>query len=61
LGLLVCIAQNNRPEAQEKTMQTNDNHQTQQRGQLADEYEIYKSQAEQMGWPVKSFDDWLNS
>ncbi len=42
-------------------MQNNDNHQTQQRGQLADEYEIYKSQAEQMGWQVKSFDEWLNS
>jgi hypothetical protein len=40
-------------------MQTSE--QTQQRGQLADEYEIYKAQAEQMGWQVKSFDEWLNS
>lgn len=40
-------------------MQTD--HQTQPRGQLADEYEIYKTCAEQMGWEVKSFDEWLNS
>ncbi len=42
-------------------MQIDEDNQAQQRGQLADEYEIYKSQAEQMGWQVKSFDEWLNS
>lgn len=40
-------------------MQTQE--QTQRRGSLAEAYEIYKSQAEQLGWQVKSFDEWLNS
>ena len=32
-----------------------------QGGTLADEYEIYKACAESLGWPVKSFNEWLNS
>ena len=39
----------------------NANWQTQQRGNLESEYEIYKSCAEDLGWVVKSFDDWLKS
>ncbi len=35
--------------------------QTQQRGSNSDEYEIYVSCAESMGWIVKSYDEWLNS
>jgi hypothetical protein len=38
-----------------------DTWQTPQKGTLADEYEIYKACAESLGWPVKSFDEWLNS
>lgn len=38
-----------------------DDWQTQQRGTLNDEYQIYRAFAEDLGWPVKSFDDWLNS
>lgn len=36
-----------------------DEHQTQKRGKLWDEYLIYVAQAEAMGWIVKSFDEWL--
>lgn len=28
---------------------------------LRDRYEIYVHQATQLGWEVKSFDEWLNS
>lgn len=28
---------------------------------LSNEYEIYVAQAESLGWPVKTFDEWLNS
>lgn len=30
-------------------------------GRLANEYEIYKTNAESLGWYVKTFDEWLNS
>ena len=35
--------------------------QTCQRGTNADEYEIYVACAEALGWPVKTFEEWLNS
>ena len=35
--------------------------QTRSRGRLEDEYEIYVKCAEDLGWEVKSFDEWLNS
>lgn len=28
---------------------------------LQDEYNIYKTAAEENGWEVKTFDEWLNS
>lgn len=28
---------------------------------LKDRYAIYVEQAKQLGWPIKSFEDWLNS
>ena len=31
------------------------------RGSLKDEYDIYVACAESLGWPVKSFEDWLAS
>lgn len=30
-------------------------------GTLRDRYEIYVYQATQLGWEVKTFDEWLNS
>jgi len=30
-------------------------------GTLEQRYVIYRSQAESLGWRVKSFDEWLNS
>jgi hypothetical protein len=30
-------------------------------GTLKDRYDIYVEQAKQMGWPVKTYDEWLNS
>ena len=33
--------------------------QTKMGGKLAEEYEIYKTTAEQLGWNVKTFDEWL--
>jgi hypothetical protein len=35
--------------------------QTQQRGTNDAEYQIYVACAESLGWPVKSYDEWLNS
>ena len=43
------------------TLQTKDNYQTQSRGSNSDEYDIYVAAAESLGWPVKSYDEWLNS
>lgn len=28
---------------------------------LEERYAIYVEQAEALGWPIKSFDEWLNS
>lgn len=30
-------------------------------GNLRQRYEIYVVQAKSLGWPVKTFDEWLNS
>jgi len=30
-------------------------------GTLEERYDIYVTQAKQLGWYVKSFDEWLNS
>jgi len=30
-------------------------------GTLQDRYAVYVAQATALGWPVKSFDEWLNS
>ena len=30
-------------------------------GKLKDEYAIYKVNAKNLGWRIKSFDEWLNS
>lgn len=38
-----------------------DNWQTKQRGSNDQEYEIYQSAAESLGWPVKTYDEWLAS
>ena len=35
--------------------------QTQQRGTNDAEYEIYRANAESLGWTVKTYDEWLNS
>lgn len=38
-----------------------DTWQTQQRGTLEQEYEIYRASAEDLGWEVKTLSEWLNS
>ncbi|WP_175787377.1 hypothetical protein [Burkholderia anthina] len=35
--------------------------QTRARGDNDSEYQIYVANAESLGWPVKSYDEWLNS
>ena len=39
----------------------NENWQTPQRGDNDSEYQIYVANAEALGWPVKSYDEWLAS
>lgn len=34
---------------------------TRPRGTNEDEYDIYAANAMMLGWPVKTFDEWLNS
>lgn len=34
---------------------------TKARGTLEDEYDIYKSCAEDLGWDVKTYEEWLAS
>lgn len=34
---------------------------TQHQGTLRDRYEIYRANAESLGWDVKTFDDWMDS
>lgn len=38
-----------------------DTWQTQARGTNDAEYQIYVAAAESLGWPIKSYDEWLNS
>jgi len=42
-------------------LQPNDDWQTRYRGSNDDEYAIYVAAAESLGWPVKSYDEWLQS
>ena len=42
-------------------LMASDTWQTQQRGSNEQEYEIYKAAAESLGWPLKSYDEWLRS
>lgn len=35
--------------------------QTRLRGTHDDEYEIYRHAAEELGWEVKTFEEWMNS
>lgn len=30
-------------------------------GTLQERYEIYVAQAKSLGWPIKTFNEWLNS
>ena len=43
------------------TLTPNENWQTQSRGSNWDEYQIYLAQVQDLGLPIKSFDEWLNS
>lgn len=38
-----------------------DNIQSRARGSDDDEYQIYRTQAAELGWPIKSYEEWLNS
>jgi hypothetical protein len=40
---------------------TNEQWQTQARGTKAQEYEIYCAAAADLGWPLKTFEQWLCS
>jgi hypothetical protein len=42
-------------------LEVNENWQTKARGDNDSEYQIYVTNAEALGWPVKSYDEWLNS
>ena len=42
-------------------LETMDGYQTKSRGTNAQEYEIYSHMAELMGWPVKTYDEWVAS
>lgn len=42
-------------------MEVMDTWQTQARGSDDAEYQIYATNAEALGWTVKSYDEWLNS
>lgn len=42
-------------------LEVNENWQTKARGDNDSEYQIYVANAEALGWPVKSYDEWLNS
>lgn len=42
-------------------LQYREDYATQTRGDNDSEYEIYRANAEALGWKVKSYDEWLNS
>lgn len=42
-------------------LQYTDDYQTQTRGSNDAEYEIYRANAEALGWKIKTYDEWLNS
>lgn len=42
-------------------LEVNENWQTQARGDNDSEYQIYVACAEDLGWTVKTYDEWLNS
>lgn len=35
--------------------------QTQSRGSNSNEYDIYVAAAKSLGWPIKTYEEWLNS
>jgi len=39
----------------------NENYQTKLDGTLDDKYQVYLVIAEQLGWVIKSYDEWLNT
>lgn len=43
------------------TLEANENWQTQARGDNDSEYQIYLACAKDLGWQIKSYDEWLNS
>lgn len=48
-------------EISEQELQPKADWQTRSRGSDEQEYEIYKAAAESLGWPIKSFEEWLRS
>ena len=42
-------------------LEVNENWQTQARGSNDAEYQIYVVNAEALGWPVKSYEEWMQS
>jgi len=50
-----------RRESGSYALQPNDDWQTRYRGIHDDEYQIYVTAAQALGWPVKTCDEWLQS
>ena len=48
-------------EQESQTLQPRADWQTRSRGSNEQEYEIYRAAAEALGWPIKSYDEWLAS
>jgi len=42
-------------------LEYDENYQTQTRGSNYDEYLIYVANAQDLGWVIKSYEEWLNS
>lgn len=45
----------------EQAAELEDIFQTQIRGTNSQEYQIYVTAAESLGWDIKTFDEWMNS
>lgn len=45
----------------DSTLVPADDWETQARGTNDDEYQIYLTNAQALGWPIKTYDEWLNS
>lgn len=61
LYLVQTLTTRNRTMTDDTKLIPSDTWQTQARGDNDSEYQIYKTNAEQLGWVVKTYEEWLNS